>query len=131
MNNESSVNVLNGEQALFGAVQSTVQALDWDFDLFIVGDTDSDGVFDTLNQNGPSPGILQDYRVVIWSTGASYSSTLTDDDQDSIEQYVDGGGRLLLFGQDILLDLYGFTSEISFNAGDFAYDVLDVVYDDH
>jgi len=126
MNNESSVNVLNGEQALFGAVQSTVQALDWDFDLFIVGDTDSDGVFDTLNQNGPSPGILQDYRVVIWSTGASYSSTLTDDDQDSIEQYVDGGGRLLLFGQDILLDLYGFTSEISFNAGDFAYDVLGI-----
>jgi len=126
MNNESSVNVLNGEQALFGAVQSTVQALGWDFDLFIVGDTDSDGVFDTLNQNGPSPGILQDYRVVIWSTGASYSSTLTDDDQDSIEQYVDGGGRLLLFGQDILLDLYGFRSEISFNAGDFAYDVLGI-----
>lgn len=126
MNNDSSVNVLNGEQALFGAVQSTVQALDWDFDLFIVGDTDSDGVFDTLNQNGPPPGILQDYRVVIWSTGASYSSTLTDDDQDSIEQYVDGGGRLLLFGQDILLDLYGFTNEISFNAGDFAYDVLGI-----
>ena len=126
MNNESSVNVLNGEQAIFGAVQSTVQALGWDFDLFIVGDTDLDGVYDTDDQNGPSPGILQDYRVVIWSTGASYSSTLTNDDQDSIEQYVDGGGRLLLFGQDILADIYGYTTEISFAPGDFAYDVLGI-----
>jgi len=123
MNNDSSVNVLNGELALFGAVKSTVQALDWDFDLFIVGDTDLNGEFDTSNQDGPSAGVLQNYQVVIWSTGASYYQTLTDDDQDSLEQYVEGGGRLLLFGQDILYDLYG-TGSLSFSSGDFAYDVL-------
>ena len=126
MNNDPWVNVLDGDQALLTAVQSTVQALDWGFDLFIVGDTDSDGVIDTSYQNGPSPGILQDYRVVIWSAGAAFSSTLTSDDQDSLEQYVEGGGRLLLFGQDILADIYGYNPEISFGPGDFAYDVLGV-----
>ena len=40
-------------------------------------------------------------RAVIWETGADYSQTLTTDEQTVLADFLDGGGRLFITGQDL------------------------------
>jgi len=55
----------------------------------------------------PPAGLLADYRVVVWFTGDQSQQTLTAADQAALAAYLDGGGKLLLSGQDIGQDLAG------------------------
>ncbi|WP_261663085.1 S8 family peptidase [Deinococcus sp. Marseille-Q6407] len=43
--------------------------------------------------------------IVVWATGDSYMNTLSAQDQQTLAQYLQGGGRLLLTGQDIGYDI--------------------------
>ena len=55
---------------------------------------------------GPVPhDTLMQATAVVWFTGSEYASTLTPDDQALLGEYLDKGGRLLLFGQDIGYDI--------------------------
>ncbi len=48
---------------------------------------------------------LEEYGIVVWSTGYAYKDTLTDDDQDNLMKYLDAGGRLYLTSQDFLWEV--------------------------
>lgn len=64
--------------------------------------------WDTESQGCPTAaGVLQRYQQVIWFTGDDRSSSLTAEEQQAIAAYLAGGGRLLLTGQDIGVDLMG------------------------
>ena len=41
------------------------------------------------------------YDVVIWATGEQYENTLDASDQAVLQQYLEGGGRLIVTGQDV------------------------------
>lgn len=56
--------------------------------------------------DGPDAAAMEG-RLVIWLTGAAYSDTLTIRDQNALTQHLDGGGKLLLMGQDIGYDIGG------------------------
>jgi hypothetical protein len=50
---------------------------------------------------------LHNYETVIWFTGDDRTSTLTDEDIDSLTSYLDNGGRLFITGQNIGYDIAG------------------------
>jgi len=55
-----------------------------------------------------SPEIaLQQYETLIWFTGDDRDSTLMIEEQATIAAFLDGGGKLLLTGQNIAYDLDG------------------------
>jgi hypothetical protein len=59
-----------------------------------------------VSLNGsPTIDVLNRYESVIWFTGDDRGSTLTVKEQDVIASYLDGGGKLLITGQDIGYDL--------------------------
>ncbi len=58
-------------------------------------------VWDVQQSGGPSLAVLENYRVVVWLTGDATQSTLTAADQANLAAYLDGGGKLLLSGQNI------------------------------
>ena len=65
---------------------------------------DTNGVDYTVwnTKSGPVPAAtLMQATACVWFTGNEYSNTLTADDQTLLGNYLDKGGRLLLFGQDI------------------------------
>jgi len=66
-------------------------------------------VWNVLSLGSPDYDILSNYRVVIWLTGNSISSTLTPEDQNNLANYLDNGGNLFISGQDIGWDI-GLTS---------------------
>jgi hypothetical protein len=53
----------------------------------------------------PPPEDINSYKAVIWFTGDERENTLSPDEQMTIANYVNNGGRLLLTGQDIGYDL--------------------------
>ncbi|MDH4210985.1 MAG: hypothetical protein OEV79_06015 [candidate division WOR-3 bacterium] len=62
---------------------------------------------DTLQTaNGPSLAIMQGYDLVIWNTYDTWNNALgpalTATDQTNISNYITGGGKVWLIGQDIL-----------------------------
>ena len=64
-------------------------------------------VWDVYSSGRPSLNDLENYTVVIWTTGAENHDTLTHDmDQGNLEQYLDNGGKLYLSGQDVLYELW-------------------------
>lgn len=66
-----------------------------------------------------SPEIaLQQYETLIWFTGDDRDSTLTKQEQATIAAFLDGGGKVLLTGQNIAYDLdgNGSTSDSTFCA---------------
>ncbi|MGC8894102.1 MAG: T9SS type A sorting domain-containing protein [candidate division WOR-3 bacterium] len=77
------------------------------------------------NGDGPPLSTLQNYDVVIWYTGETWSSTywvtLSATDEANLGQYLDGGGALLLTGQDYFYDRYP-------SAGDFPTSSFPYVY---
>ena len=48
---------------------------------------------------------MKTYDVVLWATGEQYQNTLTAADQNTLRQYLAGGGNLLLTGQDVGYDI--------------------------
>ncbi len=58
---------------------------------------------DTLST--PPADTLTEYPVTIWFTGDARSEVLSAADVANLKSYLDGGGRLLLTGQDIAQDL--------------------------
>lgn len=75
------------------------------------------------NYNGPPLATMQNYDVVIWYTGETWNSaycvTISATDEANLGQYLDGGGALLLTGQDYFYDRY--PSAGNFPAGSFPY----------
>lgn len=62
------------------------------------------------DQNGPALPVMQDYQLVIWNTydywwGApqGFSAGLTAADQVNLHDYLAGGGKVWLIGQDLIL----------------------------
>ncbi len=55
--------------------------------------------------NGPSLSFMSKFLVVVWSTGYQWSATLTLQDQLNLAAYLDNGGSLILFGQDVIWDI--------------------------
>ncbi|MFC1848936.1 hypothetical protein ACFL27_01895 [candidate division CSSED10-310 bacterium] len=62
-----------------------------------------------VDEKGETPDAveLSHYDLVIWNTGGDYEneSTVTPDDQNTLMNYLDSGGKLFLAGQDILWDI--------------------------
>jgi len=57
----------------------------------------------------PTDSLLEMYQAVVWNTGPDYGTienpkTLTATDQERLMRYLDEGGNLLLFSQDLLYD---------------------------
>ena len=99
--NSSFENPTNGEATIFEASMTVAEITGQEFDLFYVGDTDRDGIFDSYGEDGPGLGILQQYQTVIWSTGPEYVP-LSANDEFHLATYVNSGGSLILFSQDYL-----------------------------
>lgn len=77
-----------------------------------------------LTQNGPPLTTMQDYDIIIWFTGEAWanSNTMTDTDEDNLAAFMDGGGALILSGQDYLYDKYPNAGTLG--AGTFPHDYL-------
>ncbi|MEF2279727.1 S8 family serine peptidase [Deinococcus sp. YIM 134068] len=59
-----------------------------------------------VQAQGPVPlSELKQADIVVWATGEQYQNTLTAADQNTLRQYLSGGGRLLVTGQDIGYDI--------------------------
>ena len=69
---------------------------------------------------------LSDYQAVLWDCGIAYTGgwSLGDSEQVNIAAYLMGGGKLALFAQDFLWDIYGSAS--SFGSGELIYDYFGV-----
>lgn len=60
-------------------------------------------IFDTGGGNsGPPTDTLKNYALAIWTTGYDWYRPLAPEDESRLSAFLDGGGRLLLTGQDIL-----------------------------
>jgi hypothetical protein len=61
--------------------------------------------WDVSLNGSPTIDVLERYESVIWFTGDDRDSTLTAEEQSVIAAFLDGGGKLLITGQDIGFDL--------------------------
>jgi uncharacterized repeat protein (TIGR01451 family) len=74
-----------------------------------------------LSADGNLPvGLLNAYTNVVWFTGNAYPAPITPYEAD-LTSFLDGGGRLLMSGQDILDQAAGTT--------DFVHDYLHILWD--
>ena len=64
-----------------------------------------------MKSQGSSSLNLEEYEAIIWFTGAEQESTLTPQEQHLLAQYLDGGGHLIISGQNIGYDLVANGSE--------------------
>ena len=64
----------------------------------------------------PSINTLQNYPIVIWTTGYNWYNPLGSDGEKQLSQYLDQGGRLLVSSQD-LLDVSGLSSFVQERLG--------------
>ncbi len=66
----------------------------------------ANGAFVWDNRQGTVPlGELKRADIVIWATGNQYQNTITTADQAVLKQYLAGGGKLIVTGQDIGYDI--------------------------
>jgi hypothetical protein len=72
--------------------------------------------WDVSLNGAPTIDVLQQYESVIWFTGDDRDNTLTAEEQSVIAAFLDGGGKLLISGQDIGYDLVkdGSTTDSTF-----------------
>ena len=68
-------------------------------------------IWDVTHNGCPNLTELQKYQYIIWFTGDDSISTITTDEQITIANYLDNGGKLFLTGQNIGFDLAGDGSE--------------------
>ncbi|MDY7109463.1 MAG: hypothetical protein SYC29_12580 [Planctomycetota bacterium] len=61
--------------------------------------------WNVLEDGSPSADLLEEYRLVVWLTGDCSEDTLAAADRAALATYLDGGGKLLLSGQDIGEDI--------------------------
>ena len=62
-------------------------------------------VWDVAEQ-GPVPLTeLRKAQLVVWATGEAFENTITAQDQNTLRGYLEGGGRLLVTGQDVGYDI--------------------------
>ena len=62
-------------------------------------------VWTVSSQGAPPLSELKKYDIVLWLTGEQYQNTLTDQDQQNLQNYLSGGGRLIVSGQDVGYDI--------------------------
>jgi len=62
-------------------------------------------IWDRSGQGSPSADAMDDYDAVVWFTGDDYSVTLESNDQSNLTNYLNGGGKLFITGQDIGYDI--------------------------
>lgn len=79
-----------------------------------------------LTQDGPGLTILEQYDIIFWFCGESWENnqSMSDVDEANLASFLDGGGKLLLSGQDYLYDRYPAAG--NFATGQFPYDYLGV-----
>ncbi|MGQ9678111.1 MAG: S8 family serine peptidase [bacterium] len=72
---------------------------------------DSNGVlyhtYSVQTSGSPSADTLTRYPVVIWFTGDARTNTLSSTDQANLTTYLNGGGKLIISGQNIARELNG------------------------
>ncbi|MEM4308771.1 MAG: S8 family serine peptidase [Thermoplasmata archaeon] len=62
-------------------------------------------VWDVAIDGSPNLDTLNQYDVVIWTTGDDFSTTLSVSDEANLAAYLDAGGKLFLSAQDYLWDV--------------------------
>lgn len=64
-------------------------------------------VWTVAARGSPDAATLSRYSIIVWFTGDDYSTTLTADDEAALTDFLNGGGRLFLSGQDVGYDKLG------------------------
>lgn len=59
-------------------------------------------LFETGGSSTPPTATLQSYALAVWTTGYDWYDPISQRDETRLAAFLDGGGRLLLAGQDIL-----------------------------
>nr|HID13514.1 hypothetical protein [Anaerolineae bacterium] len=72
----------------------------------------------SCQDESPPLEVLQRYPIVVWFTGYDWYAPVTDEEEATLAEYLDGGGRLFLSSQDYLYYHYG---------GVFSHDYLGVL----
>ena len=98
---EYNMNSNNSHTVLFETIETVSRINNIDFDVLFVGDSDWDNIVDTYNADGPGLNFLSDYSTVVWTTGNSYIP-VTEQDKQVLRYYIDAGGSLVMFSQDLL-----------------------------
>ena len=62
-------------------------------------------VYDMVTDSSVEMQYLDDYQVVVWFTGALNTNTVPTNAQTLLENFLDGGGKLFITGQDIGHDI--------------------------
>lgn len=62
------------------------------------------GYWDYALRGTPPDFLIDRFPAVLWTTGATFSSTITSDDEDLLSSYLSGGGSLALSSQDYMYD---------------------------
>ncbi len=101
--------------------ESDDDKLEWDLDSMGV-------LYDTFNyiSTPPEPKSLKKYNVVLWTTGYTYKYTITPEDQEVINDYLDWGSRFMLAGEGIgsNIGIPGQREEIPFLSEGFGADYI-------
>ncbi len=63
--------------------------------------------WDLEERGDPTSEFIQNFPAVIWFTGSDEVNTLSENNQTTLEDYLDNGGQLFLSGQDISDELAG------------------------
>ena len=85
--------------------KQALEDLGVDYDYYVVPD----------QSDGPSATYMSSYNYVIWYTGDTWGysgsagtyETLTSNDRSNLATYLDGGGKVMISGQDIIYDIEG------------------------
>jgi hypothetical protein len=98
-------------------IQPALDALGTDYTYYEVTD---------LTMDGPDLATMQQHDMILWLCGEGWqqSQTMSSNDENNLEAYLDGGGNLFLSGHDYLWDKY--PSAGAFSPGQFPYDYLGV-----
>ncbi|OQX79920.1 MAG: hypothetical protein B6D61_02775 [Bacteroidetes bacterium 4484_249] len=73
--------------------------------------------------DGPDLATMQQYDIIIWFTGEAYDQDcMTENDENNLASYLDGGGLLFLSSQGYLVN-YG-SGNFTLDPGEFPYDYL-------
>ena len=82
---------------------------------------------------GPSESVMSNFDLVVWHPSTqSINLALwnkSDEDNNALKTYLEGGGRLWLVGNDFLLDRYG-APPVTFDSNDFPNKYLGIVSHD-
>lgn len=108
-------NNYNNESRLYAALDNNVIVYD-------TYDCDAEG-------GSPTTAVMAAYELVIWFTGSDGGSNYfwngDETDNTEIAGYLDGGGKMWLYGIDVLYDRYSGAPD-TFAPGDFIYDYFGI-----